>query len=142
MNLNTRPSRLFQHRLYGLLWLSVGLTLILWAHLTRLQWLDHAHYQTLAKHNYLSTLAKAPKRGLIYDRHLHIIADNQAVLELDILHHTTATEAALKRLSTWLPQLKIPAHIPKHIRHPWPLKVGLSPEEEYVFMCTNTSFQP
>lgn len=71
-----------------LLWalIIVGiLTLVLTARLFWLQSTEHDRYITLSDQNRIQTLAIAPPRGLIYDRHGRLLALNQPNFSLSLI---------------------------------------------------------
>lgn len=61
--------------------LSVGLIL----RLAYLQIVGHDHYATLAKENSIKIAPLVPTRGIIYDRHGRILADNVASYTLELI---------------------------------------------------------
>ena len=68
----------------------------------RLAWLmvvKHDEYSTLSDENRFQSVALAPTRGLIYDRHGELLADNRTVYSIAMVAENTAdTEAKLAEI--------------------------------------------
>lgn len=77
-------TRMFKTRV----WVSAAFTLIFFSfligRLIYLQILDHEHFSTLSRNNRIKLMAVAPTRGLIYDRHGRLLADNLPNYQLEI----------------------------------------------------------
>jgi penicillin-binding protein 2 len=65
--------------------LMVGLIVRLFC----LQLIERAHYTTLSNHNWLELVPIEPTRGLIYDRHGVLLAENIPVFSVDIIPNQT-----------------------------------------------------
>lgn len=80
-----RETRLFNWRLLivGIFCLILLGSLML--RLSYLQIIDHDRYKTLSKNNQLAFVPIAPTRGLIYDRHGTLIAENIPTFNLEII---------------------------------------------------------
>ena len=76
--------RLFIRRLVIVAFLVAALAGLLLSRLMYLQIEEHQKYTTLSEQNQLSLLPIAPKRGLIYDRHGILVAQNVPVFSLEI----------------------------------------------------------
>ncbi|MDT8406333.1 MAG: penicillin-binding protein 2 [Methylococcales bacterium] len=78
------------------------LVLVLIARLVYLQIVGHEHYASLAKNNRIRIAALPPTRGLIYDRHNKILAENVPIYTLEIVPEdvkdVTDTVARLQQL--------------------------------------------
>ncbi len=79
--------------------LSSGLVL----RLAYLQIVGHTHYATLAKENSIKIAPLVPTRGIIYDRHGRILADNVASYTLELIpEQVPKLDDTLARLQTLL----------------------------------------
>ncbi|MGR9106644.1 MAG: penicillin-binding protein 2 [Gammaproteobacteria bacterium] len=78
-------NRLFLNRVViafaGIIVCSIGLT----ARLVYLQVAGHEHYSSLSKNNRVKISPLAPTRGLIYDRHGEVLAENVTTYSLEII---------------------------------------------------------
>ena len=129
-----RQKKSFRARLYTLLWIMIFLAIALLSRLIFLQWTDYQYYHHLSRQNYLNFVAKAPKRGLIMDRHHHVLADNQSMLSLEIKpKFITQTSSIIERLHTILPHIKTPKHLPRHRLTSLPIQVKLTEQEAATF---------
>lgn len=79
-----------------------SLVCVLILRLANLQINKHDLYTTLATNNWLDLVPVEPTRGLIYDRHGILLADNVPVFSLDVIpydvHDMTQTLADLKKI--------------------------------------------
>ena len=87
--------QLFSARSLVLFMIAAVLVLILIARLVQLQVLDHDTYQTRSDENRIQVQPLAPPRGLIYDRHGVLLADNKPQLSLAIVRERVADFDAL-----------------------------------------------
>ncbi|MFI3186576.1 MAG: penicillin-binding protein 2 [Methylococcaceae bacterium] len=78
-------SRLFINRLIAAFLLILLLTSGLIVRLVYLQIVGHEHYATLAKDNSIKIEPLVPTRGIIYDRHGKVLADNTQSFSLDLI---------------------------------------------------------
>jgi penicillin-binding protein 2 len=78
-------SRLFLNRLIAALILILLLTSGLIVRLIYLQIVGHEHYATLAKDNSIKIEPLVPTRGIIYDRHGKVLADNTQSFSLELI---------------------------------------------------------
>ena len=81
---HSRESQIFSDRIVVGCVLLALLTLILIARMFYLQIIQHDVYTTLSDRNRIQLQAVAPIRGLIYDRHGELIADNVPSYSLTI----------------------------------------------------------
>ena len=93
---------LFKSRLLVCVLAIFLLVMILLARLVYLQYFEHTRFITLSKENQLNLLPIAPNRGLIYDRHGVLIAQNIPIHSLEIftdkVKDIPATLAALQKI--------------------------------------------
>jgi penicillin-binding protein 2 len=75
---------LFARRLFCLLSLVVLASLVIIIRLSYLQIIEHKRYTTLSQQNLLNIVPIEPNRGLIYDRHGVLLAENVPVFNLEI----------------------------------------------------------
>lgn len=98
-----KESRRFTRRI---IIISCGIaifSLILCARLVYLQLLQHQRYTTLSKLNQLNVVPISSNRGLIYDRHGILLADNLPAYSLDIsLDRVPNLKATLRQLNALL----------------------------------------
>ncbi len=78
-------SRLFLNRIVAAFILILLLTSGLIVRLVYLQIVGHEHYATLAKDNSIKIEPLVPTRGIIYDRHGKVLADNTQSYSLDLI---------------------------------------------------------
>ncbi len=99
-----RESRLFTSRAILALIVIVLLLGAIIARMVFLQVLNHEHYSTLSQNNRVSIVPVAPTRGIIYDRHGVILAQNLPTFSLEIVPERTkdmeATITAISELIT------------------------------------------
>lgn len=76
--------RMFKWRAIVAVGLSVLLIAVLLARLFQLQIIEHSHFDTLSDNNRVRLMSTEPNRGLIYDRHGMVMAENQPTFSLDI----------------------------------------------------------
>ena len=125
--------RLFRRRLWAI---GVGVLVlsgILFLRLLYLQVWQHGYYSTLSRSNSISLLPIAPMRGLIYDRHGVILAENIPTYSLEITpDQVPDLDATVQQLSQILDisateQDAFYKELPrKHDYDSIPLKVNLS----------------
>lgn len=77
--------RLINQRSIIALIVMIALVLVLIFRLGYLQLVQHDVYTTLSKKNWLDLLPLEPTRGLIYDRHGVLLAENIPVFSLDVI---------------------------------------------------------
>lgn len=77
-----RDKLLINRRIKIMVAVTLILTILLLSRLVYLQIIQHYYYQTQAHQNQINVKPIAPKRGLIYDRHGHILAKNKPVYNL------------------------------------------------------------
>ncbi|MCX7085580.1 MAG: penicillin-binding protein 2 [Methylococcales bacterium] len=79
------------------------LTTGLIARLIYLQIVGHEHYSSLAKDNSIKIVPLVPTRGMIYDRHGKVLAENTTSYSLEIIpEQVTNMDDTLQRLQTLL----------------------------------------
>ncbi|MGZ4970046.1 MAG: penicillin-binding protein 2 [Methylobacter sp.] len=78
-------SRLFLNRIIAAFILILLLTSGLIVRLVYLQIVGHEHYSTLAKDNSIKIEPLVPTRGIIYDRHGKVLADNTQSFSLELI---------------------------------------------------------
>ncbi len=76
--------RMFNIRAIVAAMVSIILISMLLVRLFQLQIIEHAHFDTLSDNNRVRLMSSAPNRGLIYDRHGMVIAENRPTFSLDI----------------------------------------------------------
>ncbi|MCK5336386.1 MAG: penicillin-binding protein 2 [Gammaproteobacteria bacterium] len=76
--------RMFNIRAIVAAMVSIILISLLLVRLFQLQIIEHAHFDTLSDNNRVRLMSSAPNRGLIYDRHGMVIAENRPTFSLDI----------------------------------------------------------
>lgn len=74
--------RLFRRRVWVIGVILLFLVLVLLARLVYLQVWQYQRYKTMAQQNHIALVALSPRRGLIFDRHGTLLADNKAVYSL------------------------------------------------------------
>jgi len=79
-----QETRLFSRRLWLCALVALTLILFLMSRLIYLQIIEHQKYVTLSDKNRISMLPVAPKRGLIFDRHGVLLADNVPAFSLQL----------------------------------------------------------
>ena len=78
-------SRLFVNRIVVAFIIIVLLTSGLIVRLIYLQIVGHEHYSLLAKDNSIKIVPLVPDRGMIYDRHGKVLAENTASYSLELI---------------------------------------------------------
>lgn len=78
-------SRLFLNRIVAAFMLILALTVGLVVRLVYLQIVGHEHYATLAKDNSIKIEPLVPTRGIIYDRHGKVLAENTQSFSLELI---------------------------------------------------------
>ncbi|MDP6079261.1 MAG: penicillin-binding protein 2, partial [Arenicellales bacterium] len=81
--------------------LIITLTVILIERLYFLQIVEHVRYRALSIENRFDLLPVPPVRGMIYDRHGEVLAENHAVYELEVVPEQVRDMASLM---TWATQ--------------------------------------
>ena len=81
--------------------LIVTLTVVLIERLYFLQIVEHVRYRALSIENRFDLLPVPPVRGMIYDRHGEVLAENHAVYELEVVPEQVRDMASLM---TWATQ--------------------------------------
>ncbi len=102
-----REQRLFFGRLIAAAVVIVLLTGVLVARLVQLQVLNHPHFAGLSQDNRIRIEPVPPTRGLIYDRHGQILAENLPAYQLELIPEQVddmrATLSALAELDLIAP---------------------------------------
>ncbi len=78
-------NRIFLSRIVSIFAFILILTAILIGRLIYLQIAGHEHYATMSKSNRIKMMPIPPTRGIIYDRHNRILADNVPSYSLEII---------------------------------------------------------
>ncbi len=78
-------SRVFLSRVVVIFIFIVMLTIGLVGRLIYLQIVGHEHYSTMAKSNRIKVVPSVPTRGIIYDRHGRILAENTPSYSLELI---------------------------------------------------------
>lgn len=96
--------RMFRRRLLVAFTIGAALVLTLATRLLDLQVLEHSYYDTLALGNRIRTLPINPPRGIIYDRHGIILAENIPSYEL-LIHRDDIRNLhrSLRRIESIVP---------------------------------------
>ncbi|GAA4892144.1 penicillin-binding protein 2 [Ferrimonas pelagia] len=82
----------------------IALVGLLLTNLYNIQVNDHAAYQTRSNDNRIRLIPVAPNRGLIYDRHGKLLADNRPVYSLEVIPEQAGDlDAQLDAISTFFP---------------------------------------
>jgi len=82
---DNRERSIFAVRTIIAIFIVMGMLGALVWRLYHLQVVDYEHYNTLSDKNRMQLQPVAPNRGLIYDRHGALLADNQPVFSLSII---------------------------------------------------------
>jgi len=82
---NTVENRLFLNRIVAAFIVIILLTSGLIVRLIYLQIVGHEHYSSLAKENSIKIVPLVPTRGIIYDRHGKILAENMPSYSLELI---------------------------------------------------------
>ena len=107
---NSVENRLFLNRIVAAFLVIILLTAGLIIRLVYLQIVGHEHYSSLAKDNSIKIVPLIPTRGIIYDRHGRILAENQPSYSLELIpEKITDLNDTLSRLQKLLdiPEEKI-----------------------------------
>jgi len=78
-------NRLFINRVVTAFTIITVLTLVLVVRLIYLQIVGHEHYASLAKENSIKIVPLVPTRGMIYDRHGKVLAENTPSYSLELV---------------------------------------------------------
>lgn len=78
-------NRLFLNRIVVSFAVIIVLFSVLCSRLIYLQIVGHEHYSTLSRHNRVRISPLVPTRGLIFDRHGKILAENQSTYSLELI---------------------------------------------------------
>lgn len=82
---NPEENRLFLSRIISAFIVIMMLTTGLIIRLVYLQIVGHQHYSTLAKENSIKIEPTVPSRGIIYDKHGNILAENTQTYSLELI---------------------------------------------------------
>ncbi len=82
---NSVENRLFLNRIVAAFLVIILLTAGLIIRLIYLQIVGHEHYSSLAKDNSIKIVPLIPTRGIIYDRHGRILAENKPSYSLELI---------------------------------------------------------
>jgi penicillin-binding protein 2 len=82
-NVSDERNAFFNRSVIALLFLVAGLTLLV-VRLVNLQFVQHGYFSTRADDNRMRVVPVAPVRGLIYDRHGTVLAQNQPSFVLEV----------------------------------------------------------
>jgi len=80
-----RETQLFSSRVVVALLVIIILVIVLVVRLIYLQILNHEHYSTLSQNNRVNIVAVPPTRGLIFDRHGVVLAQNLPSFSLEVV---------------------------------------------------------
>lgn len=108
-----REARLFRRRAFvALLCCAIGMATLL-TRISILQWVNHDYYVGQAKENRVRIRAIPPTRGMIYDRHGRVLAENLPSYQMELTPElisrtgfktrTDAVEARLDEIETLIP---------------------------------------
>ncbi len=81
---------LYRSRAFIMYACVVGLTMVLAARLVQLQVVEHEAFQTRSEQNRIQVQPLAPRRGLIFDRHGQLLADNRPIYNLSLVKERVA----------------------------------------------------
>lgn len=139
--------QLFRQRITIIVMLVCFALLILFGHLIFLQIFQHKLYTTLSQKNQFSLDAIEPNRGLIFDRHGVLLADNLPVFSLEIIPnrvtHLKRTIAELSNVINLSPEdiNQFQLQLGQHRRfEPIPIKTRLNEEELAQFSLDQYRF--
>jgi len=140
-------NRIFLSRVVAVFVLILLLMISLVARLIYLQITGHEHYSTMAKSNRIKSLPLAPTRGIIYDRHGHILAENTPSYSLELIpEQIKDLDKTLSRLQELLdiPEEKIEHFLKQKKREKHfasiPLLLRLTDEEVAKFSVVRPYF--
>ncbi len=95
--------RRFIHRIFWVGITGMFTMLVFVGRLVQLQVIDHDVYATRSQHNRIEMQVLPPPRGLIYDRHGVLLADNRQVLTLAVVReHVEDVEVLLNSIKEWI----------------------------------------
>src|SRR3990167_2993207 len=140
--------RLFSRRVFILFLILTLAIVILILRLVWLQILQHKTYVTLSDQNQMSLVPIEPKRGLIFDRHGVLLAENIPVYSLDVIPtlHGKSMRNLLENLNQLIPisanENRLFYHHLKQKRRfqEVPLKTQLTEEEMARFLINQYRF--
>ncbi len=96
-------SRVFLSRTVAIFFFILLLSLGLIVRLVYLQVVGHEHYATMAKSNRIKIIPQPPTRGIIYDRHGRVLAENLPSYSLELIpEQIKDLEGTLKKLQQLL----------------------------------------
>lgn len=99
-----REITIFSHRVMAAGVIVAILLFLLVARLFYLQVLQHHFYMTLSQQNQVNLLPIEPKRGLIFDRHGVLLAENMPVFSLQLIpEHIVKLKATIQALQAIIP---------------------------------------
>jgi len=140
-------SRLFIGRVVLAFFLALVLTSALVARLVYLQVAGHEHYSMLAKDNRIKIAPLPPTRGMIYDRHGRVLAENLTAYSLELVpEQIPDLDDTLRRLQVLLdiPDEKIEQFHAQRLRQrrfvSTPLLLRMSDEELAKFALARPFF--
>ncbi len=144
---HSAENRLFLNRIVAAFVVVILLTLGLIARLIYLQIVDQAHYSSLAKENSIKIVPLVPTRGMIYDRHGKVLAENTPSYSLELIpEQVTNMDDTLLRLQKLLaiPDEKIDQYQKLRKRQKrftsTPLLLSMSDEELAKFAVSRPYF--
>ncbi|MDD5579311.1 MAG: penicillin-binding protein 2 [Methylobacter sp.] len=144
---NLVENRLFLNRIAAAFITIIVLTSGLVIRLVYLQIVGHEHYATLAKDNSIKIEPLVPTRGIIYDRHGKILAENRPSYSLELIPEQISNlDDTLLRLQKILdiPDEKIEQYQKQRIRQKrftsTPLLISMSDEEVAKFAVVRPYF--
>ncbi|CAA9889853.1 transpeptidase involved in peptidoglycan synthesis (penicillin-binding protein 2) [Candidatus Methylobacter favarea] len=144
---NLVENRLFLNRIAAAFITILLLTSGLVIRLIYLQIVGHEHYATLAKENSIKIEPLEPTRGIIYDRHGKILAENLPSYSLELIPEQISNmDDTLRRLQNLLaiPNEKIEQYHKQRIRQKrftsTPLLISMSDEEVAKFAVVRPYF--
>jgi len=126
----------------------IFLTLLLFMRLFYLQVIKHQYYTNLSRKNEIALMTIPPQRGLIYDRHGNIIAQNKRMYTLTIMPNRIKNlKDTLTKLNQIIPLSPIIEQSLYHQLHnhyetsPIPVKTALSADEVAKFLVNKWQFK-
>ena len=144
---NRYENRLFLNRIVVAFIVIILLTTGLIVRLVYLQIVGHEHYASMAKSNQAKIVPLVPARGIIYDRHGKILAENQPSYSLELIpEQISDLNDTLQRLQKLLaiPEEKIEAFHKQRKRQKsfvsTPLLLNMSDEELAKFAVVRPFF--
>lgn len=147
LNDPTQQQRLFNNRVLVTIIGMIILALILLGRLYYLQVNRYQYYSVLSKNNAINLIPIAPRRGLIFDRHGHLLAKNETVYNLVLIPSEVKNlQQTLKQLEKIIPinQDELTAFYRQyHQRRRFeqvPLKLKLSQKQAAIFAVNSWRF--